>query len=384
MVFQYRTAGESHGPCVVAVVEGCPAGMLLDTGAIDADLARRQGGHGRSHRQRIEEDRVQVLSGIRGGRTLGSPLTLMVANRSQGIDTLPPVTMPRPGHADLAGALKYGTRDARDILERASARETAGRVAAGGVARQLLKLLGIEVYGYVTRIGPVAASSLPETRPALIAARDSSAVYCPDPTASEAMKAAIDQAKADGDTLGGIFEVRVEGHPAGLGSHVAVDRRLDARLAAALMGIQAIKAVEIGIGFEGCALRGSQVHDEIVFRRGQAPESAGYDRPTNRAGGLEGGITNGQSLVLRAGMKPISTLMRALRSADLASGKAGEAAVERSDVCAVSAASVVGEAVVAMELAGAVCEKFAADTIAELTRSWRAYLGDLEGRRGAC
>jgi chorismate synthase len=343
------TAGESHGPALVAIVEGLPAGLLLDKQAIDADLRRRQEGYGRSPRQQIEQDEVEVLAGLRHGRTLGTPLALVVRNRDHanwawGMSPWPPegepagkgtkpVTLPRPGHADYAGALKYGLADARDALERASARHTAVHVAAGAVAKALLAALGVSVRGAVAD--------------------------------EVALRERIDAARADRDTVGGVVEVRAAGVPPGLGSYAAKGDRLDARLAAALMGIQAVKGVEVGDGFALAAARGSEAHDELL---------PGYVRGTNRAGGLEAGVTNGEEVVVRAAMKPLPTLMRPLRSVDLASGEAGEALVERSDVAAVEALAVVAEAAVAWELARAAREKFGGDSLDDFLAAYRAYV----------
>jgi chorismate synthase len=347
-VLRLTTAGESHGPALVGILTGLPAGLTLDRAVIDADLARRQQGYGRSPRQQIEQDRVEVLAGLRHGRTLGTPLALVVRNRDHanwewGMDPWPPegdaqgkgtkpVTLPRPGHADLAGALKFGHDDIRNTLERASARQTAVTVAAGAVAKALLAEIGVEVAGTVLQMGDV------------------------------------DEAKADRDTVGGVVEVRARGVPPGLGSYAAKEERLDALLAAALMGIQAVKGVEIGEGFGLANLRGSQAHDEI-FR-----DDRGVYRETNRAGGIEGGVSNGEELVVRAAMKPLPTLMRPLRSVDMETGEAGEALVERSDTAAVEALSVVAEASVAFELARAAREKFGGDSVGDFLAAYRAYL----------
>jgi chorismate synthase len=345
------TAGESHGPALVAIVTGLPAGLVLDRGTIDADLHRRQQGYGRSPRQQIEQDHVEVLAGLRHGRTLGTPLALVVANADHknwawGMSPWPPedepagkgkepVTLPRPGHADLAGAMKYGLSDVRDALERASARHTAVIVAAGAVAKALLREIGATVEGRV---------------------------------ATEDVEERVDEARADRDTVGGVVEIRARGVPPGLGSYASKETRLDARLAATVMGTQAVKGVEIGEGFALAELRGSAAHDEI-FR-----DEDGYHRETNRAGGIEGGVSNGEEIVVRAAMKPLPTLMRPLRSADLETGKAAEALVERSDVAAVEALAVVAEASVAFELARAAREKFGGDALADYVAAHRAYL----------
>ena len=345
------TAGESHGPALVAIVAGLPAGLVLDRAAIDEDLHRRQQGYGRSPRQRIETDRVEVLAGLRHGRTLGTPLALMVENRDHqnwawGMSPWPPegdpdgkgkepVTLPRPGHADLAGVMKYGLDDVRDALERASARHTAVIVAAGAVAKALLAPIGVTVEGRV---------------------------------ASEDLEERVDEARAERDTVGGVVEVRARGVPPGLGSYATKEERLDARLAATLMGTQAVKGVEIGEGFTLASMRGSEAHDEIF--RGEG----GYYRETNRAGGIEAGVSNGEEIVVRAAMKPLPTLMRPLRSADLESGEPAQALVERSDVAAVEALAVVAEACVAFELARAAREKFGGDALEDFVAAHRAYL----------
>jgi chorismate synthase len=353
MTLELATAGESHGPALVAIVSGLPAGLVLDRDAIDADLRRRQQGYGRSPRQQIETDEVEVLAGLRHGRTLGTPLALVVRNRDHkswtwGMSPWPPegepegkgtkpVTLPRPGHADLAGAQKHGLADVRDALERASARHTAVYVAAGAVAKALLREIGIEVAG----------EALPE---------------------AGADPAAVDEARRDRDTLGGRVEVRARGVPPGLGSYARREDRLDARLAAAVVGIQAVKGAEIGDGFALTGLRGSAAHDEIVR------DERGLHRETNRAGGIEGGVSNGEEIVVRAAMKPLPTLMRPLRSVDLDTGEPAEALVERSDVSAVEALAVVAEAAVAWELARAAREKFGGDALGDFVGAWRAYL----------
>ena len=349
MTLSLVTAGESHGPALVAIVSGLPAGLTLDRSAIDNDLRRRQEGYGRSARQRIESDQVEVLAGLRHGRTLGTPVALVVRNRDHanwewGMNPWPPdgepegkgtkpVTLPRPGHADYAGVLKYGLADARDALERASARHTAVVVAAGAIAKALLRAIDVAVSGTVAD--------------------------------EDALRARIDEARTDRDTVGGVVEVRATGVPPGLGSYAARDDRLDARLAAATMGIQAVKGVEIGDGFALAAARGSDAHDELL---------PGFMRETNRAGGLEAGVSNGEAIVVRAAMKPLPTLMRPLRSVDLASGEPGSALVERSDVAAVEALAVVAEATVAFEVARAAREKFGGDALDDFVAAWRAYV----------
>jgi chorismate synthase len=369
---RYFTAGESHGQCLIGVIEGLPAGLKLDRDAINTNLARRQKGYGRGGRMKIETDQAEILTGVRLGETIGAPLTLMVKNTDSKIDTLPSVTKPRPGHADLAGVIKYDRQDARDILERASARETTMRVAIGAVCQQLLRELGIEVVGHLVSLGPVQACTEKLSLAEIRSRSEASEVRCADPEAEAQMIAVIDAAKLEGDTLGGVVEVLATGMPVGLGSHVQWDRKLDANLARALMSIQAIKGVEVGLGFEAAKRFGSQVHDEIV------PGNEGQiSRSSNNAGGFEGGMTNGQPICVRAAMKPISTLMKPMRSVDLQTKQEVKATVERSDVCAAPAAAVVGEAVVAIELAAAMLEKFGGDSLSELKRN-------VEGYRAAC
>ena len=393
----FRTAGESHGRGLVALLEGLPAGLSLEmVRDVDPDLKRRQGGYGRGRRMEIESDRAEVLSGIRLGETIGSPVALVVWNKDsenwlEAMSPLPPdpdgnpkalrsLYLPRPGHADLVGLLKYDRRDTRDILERASARETAARVACGAVCKKLLADFGVEIGSHVTSIGSVEAQvphKLPED---LNSAVDESPLRTLDDEAALLMIEAIDQAKEEGDTLGGIFEVVVRGLPAGLGSYVSYDTKLDGRLAGAIMSIQAIKGVEIGVGFEGARRPGSEVHDPITTDE-SAPRAGGIGRSSNRAGGLEGGITTGELLIVRAAMKPISTLRKRLPSVDMRDGSAKDAAVERSDVCAVPAAAVVGEAMVALVLADAFLEKFGGDAMSEVRRNFESYIAYL-GERG--
>jgi chorismate synthase len=389
-MFRFTTAGESHGPGLISLVEGVPAGVPILAEQIDSELRRRQGGYGRGGRMRIESDRAEILSGVRHGETLGSPIALHIRNRdwenwtvamsaappAEEVEdeVLRPVYLPRPGHADLVGVLKYDRYDARDILERASARETAARVAAGAVAKRMLEELGITIGSHIVMLGGVSAA-VPDVLPDdLNAAADVSPVRCLDSEAEGRMIDAIDAAKQAGDTLGGVFEVVVRGVPVGLGSHVSWDRKLDGRLAAAVMSIQAIKGVEIGMGFEAGARPGSRVHDEIVS------DGTGYGRAGNAAGGLEGGITTGLPLVIRAAMKPISTLMRPLRTIDIRTGERGDAVRERSDVCALPAAGVVGEAMVAIVLASAVLEKFGGDSMGELKRNLDGYRNQVAAR----
>jgi chorismate synthase len=388
-MLRFLTAGESHGRGLVVILEGVPAGLTIDFDRITSDLRRRQGGYGRGQRMAIESDRAEITAGVRRGRTTGAPLALQIANRDwtnwqrtmhveaeapEGATGArrAPVVRPRPGHADLAGGLKYEHDDLRDVLERASARETAARVAAGAVARQILHAVGIEIVSHVTGIGDVV---LPEEPPiSFEIVRDvapRSPLYCAVPAAETAMIAVIDRAREAGDTVGGSFEVIAKGLPAGLGSHVQWDRKLDGRLAQALMSIPAIKAVGIGLGVEGSRRPGSRVHDEIVARVDAGPGDTVIARPTNRAGGLEGGVTNGEELRVSGFMKPISTLMKPLRSVDLTTLEESPAAIERSDVCAVPAAAVVGEAMVCLVLADAVLERFGGDTMRQLLAHMR-------------
>jgi chorismate synthase len=372
----YKTAGESHGKTLLTLVEGFPAGVAIDKPLIDAELRRRQGGYGRGGRQRIETDQVDILTGIRRGRSTGAPITLQVVNKDSRIDEAPSVSRPRPGHADLAGSLKWLTTDCRETLERASARETAARVAAGGLAKCLLHEFGIQVVGFVTAIGSASAGSIDTSSiEELIANRDASDVYCPDAAASEKMRAVIRQAKIDGDTAGGLCEVHVVGCPPGLGTCMQWDQRLDSRLAAAVMGIQAFKSVEIGLGKDVAFLPGSKVHDPIAYDENQKnTPTLGFVRKSNNAGGVEGGMTNGQTVIVRGAMKPIATLLQPLESVDLNTKAVDKAAYERSDVCAVSAASVVMESVVAFEIARAFLEKFGGDSLTEIRANYEGYL----------
>jgi chorismate synthase len=372
-MLRYWTAGESHGPALVALVDGFPAGLTVDSGAINAELQRRQGGYGRGGRQRIETDTVTVLSGLWKGVTLGSPLALEVINKDAKLERLEEVDRPRPGHVDLAGAVKH-LGGVRAVLERASARETAARVAAGGLARQLLAAFGIDVGGWVTELGGITLGDRPGTLADLRAIRDRSSIYSLHPEKDGEVEALIDKVGKDGDTLGGIVEVRVTGLPIGLGTHAQWDRKLDGLLAQSVMAVQAIKGVEIGMGFEAARLRGSQVHDPIGYDLATAEgPTQGFTRPTNNAGGLEGGTTNGQPLVVRAAMKPISTLRKPLASVNLTTKQTEEAAYERSDVCAVSACSVIVENVVAFTVAQALVDKFGGDSITEMKARWKLY-----------
>lgn len=386
-MLRYLTAGESHGPQLTAIIEGVPANLEITEEAINSDLARRQCGYGRGGRMRIEKDTVEFLSGLRWGKTLGSPITLCIRNRDwenwrekmspreEYKDDAIRVTRPRPGHADLPGAMKYDQRDLRNILERSSARETAARVAVGAVAKVFLSRFGVFVTGFVVELGGIRA-----VRPdfPLMTLREMAAkseLFTYDTVAEAAMKTLIDKMKDAGDTVGGIIEVVVSGVQPGLGSHVQWDRKLDARLAMAIMSIQAIKGVEIGAGFATAGSPGSRVHDEIYYDSKRVPlgESTGFYRKSNNAGGIEGGISNGEEIIVRAAMKPIPTLYKPLRSVDIDTREPFEATVERSDVCAVPAASVIAESVVAIEIANAFLEKFGGDSMEEILRNFEGY-----------
>jgi len=394
VTFRFTTAGESHGRGLVAILEGIPAGLPVSAQRVDAELKRRQGGYGRGARMKIESDRIEWLAGVRAGETLGSPIAMLIWNRdwehwqdvmapeadAAGAERRRQVTRPRPGHADLAGTLKYDRTDARDILERASARETVARVACGAVCKILLEQFGVEIGSHVVELGGVTATvgvaanvgarhAVP--LPGLNAAADESPVRCLDPAAEQEMIRRIDAAKAAGDTLGGIVEVVGFGVPVGLGSHVSWDRKLDGRLAQALMSIPAVKGVELGLGFEAARRKGSEVHDEIL---------PGFARATNRAGGTEGGISTGEPLTVRVAMKPISTLMSPLQTVDLKTGGPAQAQSERSDVTAVPAMGVIAEAMMAIVLAQALLEKFGGDALSELKRNVEGYLAQVRAR----
>lgn len=394
-MLRYLTSGESHGKQLTAILEGMPSGLKLPAACMNRELARRQAGYGRGGRMKIETDMVEITSGVRWGATLGSPIALNIRNRDweNWVNIMGPdepaffddskaVTRARPGHADLTGGIKYGHRDLRNILERSSARETAARVAVGAAAKRLLDQFGISVVSYVVEIGGVRWRPSSSGAPAVLSKMaEATDVRCPDKKASLMMKKRIDEAKKDGDSLGGVFEVVATGVPPGLGSHVQWDRKLDALLAGALMSIQAIKGVEVGMGFSAGSLPGSKVHDEIFYRKGAAksgknfwPQTPSFFRKTNNAGGIEGGMSNGEPVVLRSVMKPIPTLYRPLRSIDIETKKPFKASVERSDVCAVPAAAVIGEAVVAFEIARAFLEKFSGDSVREIERNYRGYL----------
>ena len=387
MTFRFTTAGESHGRGLVGILEGMPAGLPVSAERVNAELKRRMGGYGRGARMKIESDQIEWLAGVRAGETLGSPIAMLVWNRDwehwqdvmapeadvadRGAERRRQVTRPRPGHADLAGSLKYDRQDARDILERASARETVARVACGAVCKLLLEQFGIEIGSHVAELGGVAAKYLSPLPSPLNEAADASPVRCLDPEAEREMIARIDAAKAAGDTLGGVVEVVALGAPVGLGSHVSWDRKLDGRLAQALMSIPAVKGVELGLGFEAARRKGSEVHDEIL---------PGLARATNRAGGTEGGMTTGEPLVLRVAMKPISTLMSPLKTVDLKTGAPAQAQSERSDVTAVPAMGVIAEAMVALVLAQALLEKFGGDALSEVKRNVAGYMAQVRAR----
>jgi chorismate synthase len=397
-MLRFLTAGESHGRGLVAIIDGVPAGLTLNFDHITQDLRRRQGGYGRGQRMAIESDRAEFLSGVRRGTTTGAPIALLIPNkdwknwqRTMHVEAeMPteatganrtPVIRPRPGHADLAGGLKYEHEDLRDVLERASARETAARVAVGAIARQLLRSVGIEVASHVTGIGDVVVPA--DVTVSFAAARAlpiESPLSCADASLEAAMIAAIDRARDAGDTLGGSFEVIIAGVPAGLGSHVQWDRKLDGRLAQAMMSIPAIKAVGIGLGTEAARRPGSRVHDEIVARTDATSGEVSLARPTNRAGGLEGGVTNGEEIRISGYMKPISTLMKPLRSVDLTTLEDAPAAIERSDVCAVPAAAVVAEAMVAVVVADALIDRFGGDTLRQLREHFSLTTGRVRDR----
>jgi len=385
VTFRFTTAGESHGRGLVALLEGIPAGVPVAAGPIDAELKRRMGGYGRGARMKIESDQIEWLAGVRAGETLGSPIAMLVWNRdwehwqdvmaaeadAPGAERRRQLTRPRPGHADLVGVLKYDRRDARDILERASARETTARVACGAVCKMLLAHFDIEIGSHVAELGDVVAKTPTPLPKPLNEAADASPVRCLDRDAEREMIARIDAAKAAGDTLGGIVEVLALGVPVGLGSHVSWDRKLDGRLARALMSIPAVKGVELGLGFEAARRKGSEVHDEIL---------PGYQRATNRAGGTEGGMTTGEPLAVRVAMKPISTLMSPLRTVDLRTGGPAQAQSERSDVTAVPAMGVIAEAMVALVLVEAMLEKFGGDSLTEMKRNFEGYQAQVRAR----
>jgi len=385
---RFLTSGESHGKALIGIIEGIPSGLPLSTKDIDRDLKRRQSGYGRGARMKIESDHAEILSGVRWGKTIGSPITLFIENRDwknwlEGMSpdlnaegSIPAVTRPRPGHADLAGAIKYDQHDVRNILERSSARETAARVALGAIAKRFLSEFGITVGSYVIQIGKIKVRSskfkvqTAEQLLPLFKKAEKSSVRCPDEEASEKMIRLIDKATNEGNSLGGVFEVFATNVPVGLGSHIQWDKRLDGRFAQALMSIQAIKGVEVGLGFEMAGHFGSEVMDEILYSQ----KSGGFYRKTNNAGGIEGGMTNGMPIIVRAAMKPIPTQKRPLRSIDIITKEPIEAAYERSDICAVPAAGVIAEAMVALVTADAFLEKFGGDSITETKRNYDSYI----------
>ncbi len=397
-MIRFTTAGESHGQALVTILEGIPAGLPLLAAHVNAELARRQQGYGRGRRMQIEQDAVEFLAGVRAGETIGAPIAMLVRNRdwqnwAEIMDPAPregedpsalrkrAVTRPRPGHADLTGLLKYDRDDARDILERASARETTARVAASAVCRRLLAEFDVRIGSHIVHLGGIDARR-PEPMPAdLNAAADASPLRTLDPDAEQAMIARIDEAKRAGNTLGGICEVVADGLPVGLGSHVSWDRKLDGRIGAAMMSIPAVKGVEIGMGFQAARVTGAEVHDAIELARGR-PLAGNVRRATNRAGGLEGGMTSGEPLVVRVGMKPISTLMRPLATVDVATSESAAAVAERSDVTAVPAMGVIAEGMLALVIANAFAEKFGGDSLGEMRRNYDAYLSHIAGRLG--
>jgi len=376
-MLRYWTAGESHGKALIALIDGFPAGLSIDESFINHELKLRQGGYGRGGRQKLEQDTVDILTGVWQSKTLGSPITLQVVNNDYKLERLKELERPRPGHADLTGAIKY-LGSIRGILERSSARETAVRVAAGALARLLLREFGIETIGYVVELGEMnlgspgtANLSIEQTR----ALRDQSSIYSVQPSSDPQAEKYIDQMADEGDTLGGVIEVRVDGLPFGLGTHAQWDRKLDGKLAQAVMAVQAIKGVEIGLGFEAARRRGSQVHDPIHHDPAQSHlPHLGYVRPSNNAGGLEGGMTNGQSLILRAAKKPISTLRKPLDSIRMEDKQPHRANYERSDVCAISAAAIIVEHVVAFEIASALVEKFGGDSLIEMKARYELFM----------
>ncbi|MFZ5968700.1 MAG: chorismate synthase [Bacillota bacterium] len=375
-MLRYITAGESHGKCLTGIIEGFPANVNIDIEEVNRDLKRRQAGYGRGGRMKIEQDRIEILSGMRGGKTLGSPIAFQIENKDyanwekymnpiEPIDNEKKVTKPRPGHADLPGAIKYGFEDIRNVLERSSARETATRVAVGSIMKQLMKNFGIEVMSHVTSIGSAALNEKAQGIERVKKA-DLSEVRCIDPETERKMMEEIDRAKEEGDSLGGIFEIHITGIPVGLGSHVQWDRKLDAKLAFALMGIQGIKGVQIGEGFDSARKKGSEVHDEIFY-----DAEKGYYRKTNHAGGIEGGMSNGENIIIQCGMKPIPTLYKPLQSVDIESKESFAASIERSDTCAVPAASIVGEMVAITVIAEEFLKKYGGDSLEEILERWK-------------
>jgi len=371
-MLRFITAGESHGPYLVATVEGMPAGVAVDVARLNIQMRRRQLGYGRGPRMQFEPDAIEIVSGVRRGVTLGSPVAMLIKNKDASIDRLPVVTQPRPGHADLTGAMKYGHRDIRNVLERASARETAARVAVGALCRELLAPLGIELASHVTAVGSVSAKLRKATISLIRKQAESTPLRCLDTEATKRIIKEIDACVRTGDTLGGIFEVLAEGMPAGLGSYVHYDRRLDAILGHAILSIHAVKAVEVGDGVLAASLPGSKVHDEIFYAKGK-----GFYRNSNRSGGFEGGMTNGEPVVVRGFLKPLSTLRKPMRSVEINTKKPMVATVERTDVTTVPAAGVIGEAMIGFELAKAMMEKFGSDSLHEIRRNMKGYLADV-------
>lgn len=383
-MLRFLTAGESHGKCLTAIIEGLPSGIEINEEFINRNLYRRQQGYGRGGRMKLEQDRVEITSGVRQGKTLGSPLCLVIYNRDyenwadimstakNAIKDMKEVTRPRPGHADLAGAMKYRQQDIRNILERASARETAIRTAAGSVAMALLENFGIRINSYVASIGDISLTNHPTVTPEVMEVVEASPVRCPDKAVEVLMLKAIDAAKASGDSLGGTFRVTAANIPAGIGSHVHWDRRLDANLSRAMMSIPGIKGVEIGLGFDSARLLGSKVHDGIHY-------NGSFYRSSNNAGGIEGGISNGEDILITCAMKPIPTLVQPLQSVDMQSKESSPASIERSDVCAVPSASIVGEAAASLELASAFIEKFAGDSLDEMLANYNNYQAYIRG-----
>lgn len=370
-MLRYITAGESHGNCLVGILEGMPRGVKIDQDLINLQLKKRQTGYGRGKRMDIESDRIKILSGVRNGHTTAAPIALLIENKDKSLNRLPPITCPRPGHADLAGMLKYNIYDARDILERASARETATRTAVGSIARQLLAVFGIDIFSHIKSLGKIKArvEELSLTQIKKLAQR--SLFTCADKNAERLMKKIIDQARKEGDTIGGVFEVIATGAPVGLGSCMDCKKKLDACLGFELISIQAIKAISFGAGFDAATLKGSQFHDGIYYRGGH------FIRKTNNAGGIEGGMSNGEPIRISCFMKPISTLLRPLDSVNIKTKKAQKAAVQRSDVCALPAAAVVAENATAFALASAFLEKFGSDSLEEIKRNYKGYMEQL-------
>lgn len=373
MNIRFLTSGESHGKAMLAIVEGIPKGMLLNEAFINQELSRRMKGFGRGKRMLIEHDKVQVLSGVRNKKTLGSPIALLIENRDFKIETLPSITCPRPGHADLAGILKYEGQDIRDILERASARETASRVAVGALFKMLLSEFGVDFLSHVVRIGSIRSEKRLSFEK-MKALSEGSPVRCVDKDASRLMCDEIENAGKEGDTLGGVFEVAIKGLPAGLGSYAQWDKRLDGNIARAVMSIPGVKGVEIGSGFDSAARRGSNVHDEIYYDN----KHRRFYRKSNNAGGIEGGITNGEDVLVRAAMKPIATLRKPLNSVDIRTKKPSKAAVERADVCVVPSCGVIAENMCSIEISRAMIEKFGGDSLVEMKRNYQSYIGHLK------